>query len=94
MNVGCHNVLARFFLSTIPHLNAALCPSGERDEAWPGKDLMEYFQLKRLFDFSMRALEKPSAYLKGVPGDTTLYRCALFIELTTYLVIRQELHSS
>ncbi|CAL5220527.1 g2559 [Coccomyxa viridis] len=35
---------------------------------------MEFFQLKRLYDFSMRALEKPSAYLKGVPGDTTLYR--------------------
>ena len=48
--------------------------SGERDDAWPGDDLMEFFQLKRLYDFSMRALDKPSAYLKGVPGDTTLYR--------------------
>ncbi|CAK0783549.1 hypothetical protein CVIRNUC_006748 [Coccomyxa viridis] len=47
---------------------------GERDDAWPGDDLMEFFQLKRLYDFSMRALDKPSAYLKGVPGDTTLYR--------------------
>ncbi len=50
---------------------------GDRDDAWPGDDLMEFFQLKRLYDFSMRALEKPSAYLKGVPGDTTLYRCAI-----------------
>ena len=37
---------------------------------------MAFFQLRRLYDFSLRALEKPSAYLKGVPGDTTLYRCA------------------
>ena len=37
---------------------------------------MKFFQLKRLYDFSLRALENPSAYLKGVPGDTTLYRCA------------------
>ena len=51
-----------------------LLPSGERDDAWPGDDLMEFFQLKRLYDFSLRALDKPSAYLKGVPGDTTLYR--------------------
>ena len=57
------------------HHSFRIC-SGERDEAWPGEDLMEFFQLKRLYDFSLRALEKPSAYLKGVPGDTTLYRCA------------------
>ena len=37
---------------------------------------MVFFQLSRLYDFSLRALEKTSAYLTGVPGDTTLYRCA------------------
>ena len=57
-------------------LTFCLLHSGDRDDAWPGNDLMEFFQLKRLYDFSMRALEKPSAYLKGVPGDTTLYRSA------------------
>lgn len=57
---------------------------GERDDAWPGDDLMDFFQLKRLYDFSMRALEKPSAYLKGVPGDTTLYKCALPTGATLY----------
>ena len=55
-------------------VDTELLPSGERDDAWPGDDLMEFFQLKRLYDFSLRALDKPSAYLKGVPGDTTLYR--------------------
>ncbi|EIE18737.1 hypothetical protein COCSUDRAFT_54871 [Coccomyxa subellipsoidea C-169] len=44
-----------------------------RDEAWAGSDLMEYFQLMRLYKFSQTALV-PTNYLKGVPGDTTLWR--------------------
>ena len=67
--------------------------AGDRDDAWPGDDLMEFFQLKRLYDFSMRALEKPSAYLKGVPGDTTLYRCTLSAECVLHNVIHTHLIS-
>ncbi|CAL8464387.1 g3922 [Coccomyxa elongata] len=44
-----------------------------RDEAWGGSDLMEYFQLMRLYKFSQTDLV-PTNYLKGVPGDTTLWR--------------------
>ena len=34
---------------------------------------MEYFQLMRLYKFSQTDLV-PTNYLKGVPGDTTLWR--------------------
>ena len=47
--------------------------AGERDEAWAGSDLMEYFQLMRLYNFSQTDLV-PTNYLKGVPGNTTLWR--------------------
>lgn len=47
--------------------------AGQRDDAWAGSDLMEHFQLMRLYKFSQTDLV-PTNYLKGVPGDTTLWR--------------------
>ena len=55
------------------HVLGAL--TGQRDEAWGGADLMEFFHLMRLYSFSQSQLQ-PVNYLKGVPGDTTLWRCA------------------
>jgi hypothetical protein len=34
---------------------------------------MEFFHLMRLYKFSQSELQ-PTNYLKGVPGDTTLWR--------------------
>lgn len=56
-----------------PSTDPAACLSLPQDEPAPSDDLMAFYNLRRLYDYTQSSMQ-PADYLAGVPTDARLYR--------------------